>query len=399
MKLKFPDDWRFEWSGEAIPIAAVREFHSLLLRIANSAEKRRYVLESFKTEFGRAGYSSSESWAESDLYDAMTDEAANAALFVDQLWSCIQLVGDELATPSTAKVNKMLAEHHIPLLIDPPNLRMRQVDAAIVESVTGVSGERSADQFIRCEEIGRGGYGIVYRVLKTTSVSEFEYAMKVLEPSSFDPKPERALQRFEREIQSLKRLQHRAIVPCLEAGVDHDGKPYILMPLIKGARLRDAASGRPLAFIVNLFEEILGALVFAHANDVIHRDLKPSNVMVRESDDQAIVLDFGCSYALDNADESSLTTAHIGTLGYIPREVISNPKFRTPLHDVYACGVMLYEVIGEGRPDFDDYSPLSRDDRSLKPIDELVLAATAAKNKRISAGEFLRRLRAISKKI
>jgi serine/threonine protein kinase len=198
------------------------------------------------------------------------------------------------------------------------------------------------------------------------------------------------------KINILKQLQHRAIVAYIEAGIDWDGKPYILMPLIEGVNLREAVAGHDLQTILQVFAEILMALDYAHSLNIIHRDLKPSNILVRSSDHQPIIVDFGCAYLLDNADASSLTTTLVGSLGYIPSEVMSNPKLRSPLHDVFACGVMLYEVLAGTRPDLHDYQPLARVKKEFGVIDPVIRDAIAPASARIgSASSFLSRIRGL----
>jgi serine/threonine-protein kinase len=220
--------------------------------------------------------------------------------------------------------------------------------------------------------------------------------MKVLDPSPFNENLERALARFKREIKILKQLQHRSIVAYIEAGVDRDGKPYILMPLIEGVNLREAVAGYDLEMTLHVFEEILMALDYAHSLGVIHRDLKPSNVLVRSFDNQPILVDFGCAYLLDHADASSLTTSLVGSLGYIPSEVISNPKLRSPQHDVFACGVILYEVLAGTRPDPTDYKSLALVKKEFGVIDPIIRDAIAPAISRIeSASSFLSRIRGL----
>ena len=183
--------------------------------------------------------------------------------------------------------------------------------------------------------------------------------VKILDPSPFVTDYDKALfRRFQREVEAIQLLQHRAIVPYYEAGITVDNKPYIVMPYVSGTDLRTATAGQELDVTVRIFLEVTAALTYAHGLNVLHRDLKPTNIVVRHSDRQAIILDFGSSYLLDYLDSDSLTTNAVGTLGYIPSEVLANPKARSPLHDIYACGVMLYECVAGRLPDPADYVSL-----------------------------------------
>ena len=398
MPLEYPGEWKFDGLNERIPGEAISDFHEVILKIASGSSQRWNIIERFKSAFGRSGSSSTESWAESDLYSAMSDYANNAALFVDALWSGIENVEKQVGVPSFAYINKLLSQHEIPLIINPPKLVLKRGDASVVESEASntTGGLDSGHVYLKGDELGRGGYGIVYKVTRKTSVADFEFAMKVLDPSPFNEDLDRALARFRREIKILKQLQHRAIVAYIEAGVDWDGKPYILMPLIEGLNLREAVAGHDLKTILQVFAEILMALDYAHSLDIIHRDLKPSNILVRSSDNQPIIVDFGCAYLLDNANASSLTTTLVGSLGYIPSEVMSNPKLRSPLHDVFACGVMLYEVLAGTRPDLNDYQPLALVKKEFGVLDPVIRNAIAPASSRIeSASSFLSRIRGL----
>lgn len=397
MGLEFPGDWKFDGIGETVPVQAVSKFHDLVLLIASGSSDRWEIIETFKAAFGRAGRSSNESWAESDLHGAMRDCADNAAVFVDALWSGIQAVKREVSVPEHTRINAILAEYDVPLTIDPPYLLRKRGDISVAEgNVNASSDDESVPLYQRGVELGRGGFGVVYKVTRSTSIAEFDFAMKVLDPSPFLENRERAIKRFQREINILKQVQHRAIVPYIDAGVDQDEKPYVLMPLIDGVNLRDALFGRSLEQVLGTFSEVLSGLEYAHSMNIIHRDLKPSNILVRNSDGQPVIVDFGCAYLLEEASETSLTTTLLGSLGYIPSEVISNPKHRSPTQDAYACGVMLYEVLAGVRPDPMDYEPLSRESDEFSCVDPLVQAAIAPERTRIkSASEFLERIRSI----
>ena len=103
-------------------------------------------------------------------------------------------------------------------------------------------------------------------------------------------------------------------------------KPYIVMPLIDGVDLRTAAASTDATTVLGMFREITTALAYAHGLGVLHRDLKPTNILVRHSDGQPIVLDFGSAYLLDELSSDSLTTGAVGTVGYIPKEVLDNQR-------------------------------------------------------------------------
>lgn len=386
MPLKYPAEWKFGDFEYDIPSGAHSEFFKLVQTIAEGTENRKGVFEDFKSAFGVDSGSSSASWAESDLARTMDDAKGNAARYVASFYAGMEAVHESgIGVPKTDVLNRILAKWNVPLLVDPPNLRLNAGD---IEFVASEEAEQpSATAFTRDSEIGRGGFGVVYRIKRKTHIGEYHYAMKVLEPSSFVENKERAAARFKREMQVLAKLQHRGIVQFLEAGLDTERKPYILMPYIEGSDLREALSGAKAGRVFRIFDEILQALEFAHTNGVVHRDLKPKNIIVRSSDDQPIILDFGCAYLIDELDES-LTTTLIGTSAYIPIEVYRDPKHRTIKQDVYACGVLLYEVIAGKLPHPDDYKPIEGLIDGYKGIDGVIQAAIAPERRRLeTAGQ------------
>lgn len=393
MTLKYPAEWKFEGIGIEIPPKAESAFFDLIGKIAAGNSNPQAIFETFKSAFGYQSYSSSASWAESDLSRAMSNARENAALFVASLWEGMEDIRRSgIPVPSVAHLNRILDEHDVPLVIDPPHLRLKEGDAVFAPAETT---DPNAPGFVyrRDAEIGRGGFGTVYRVTRITAVGEFSFAMKVLAPSPFIENKERAFARFRREMQVLAKLQHRGIVQHIEAGVDGDQRPYILMPFIEGAELRDALAGAQPSNVIHTFGEILAALEYAHAQGVVHRDLKPSNILVRSSDRQPIILDFGCAYLFDDASEASLTTTLVGSLSYIPIEVIQDPKHRTAKQDLYACGMMLYQVLAGRLPSPDDYSPIESIRRDCDGVDRLIRDAIAPEKRRIaSATEFRQRL-------
>lgn len=387
MALEYPGEWKFEGVGFGVPPEGVRDFIKLMLDVAGDSKD---ALEDFKSAFGRTDSSSDFGFAVTDLRTAVNSRASNAAVFVESLWSGIEsAAASGLKVPSAKVINTILGKHAIPLKLDPPRLILEDGDAVLVEGTANSSdSDHASPLFVLGERIGSGGYGVVYRATRTTAVGEFEYALKVLDPSPFVADYGKAIRRFQREVKAMQSLQHRAIVPYYEAGLTNDNQPYIVMPYINGVDLRTAASATDAGGVLSMFLEITAALEYAHGQNVLHRDLKPSNVIVRVSDQQPIILDFGSAYLLDYIDSHSLTSQVVGTIGYIPSEVLNNPKERSPSQDVYACGVMLYECLAGRMPDLADYEPLEGIEPAYRPLDPVIRMATARPAKRIrSAAE------------
>lgn len=388
MPLKMPFKWKTDGCGVEISAEADKAFDDLINIVAEDAGNAKSVYETMKSAYGNESVSTSTSWAKGDMGSAMTHARPNAARYIASFYNGMESLkkqGHEV--PETEKINEVLLEHEIPLAIEGDKLVLISGDFKVVTEesapTSGVTG------LIQGEEIGRGGFGIVYEMIRKTQTGEYPFAMKVLDPSSFTKSKEKARERFEREMKALGKLQHRGIVQMLETGLTVDQKPYILMPLIRGRDVRRGLSGMDPPKYARVFDEILSALAFAHRKGVIHRDLKPSNILIRSADKQAIILDFGCAYLMDDASRD-MTTTLIGSSPYVPMEVHRDPKHRDVRQDVYACGVVLYECIAQRLPHPDDYEPLEPDFPQFSGIDKVIQAALAPERKRIATANDMR---------
>jgi serine/threonine protein kinase len=395
MGLQYPADWKFDAVVGPLPDGAHSEFADMVRTIASAYTPAKFVVETFKEHFGATSGSSTLDWAWSDLWPAMGSRLSNAVDFVDCFWgACEELREAEVKVPSARIINDLLRRHSVPLVIEPPHLRVTSADASVSDSPATAHGPA---EFIRGPLLGQGAFGSVYHATRTTSVASFEYALKLLDPSPFVANREKAAARFRRESAALQRLQHRAIIPYIETGMLVGDQPYILMPLVKGQTLHQTSMIGDRSRLLLTFFEILSGLVYLHEQQVLHRDLKPSNIMVRDSDQQPLILDFGCAYLLDDHGEELLTTAHVGFAAYVPPEVFATPTLRHAKQDVYACGVMLYEAAAGRRPDPSDYLSLQHVDISLGSFDAIVRDALAPASRRIpTAQDFLERLQAVA---
>ncbi|MCO5170692.1 MAG: serine/threonine protein kinase [Planctomycetes bacterium] len=188
-------------------------------------------------------------------------------------------------------------------------------------------------------ELGRGGFGAVFRARRRDAPGAPEVALKVL----LDAGGATRARRFEREAALARELRHPGIVPVLDAG-ERDGLLFIVFELVEGTTLDRAAEGAPVDRVLALVLEVAHAVAHAHARGVVHRDLKPANVLVRARDGRALVTDFGL--ARDLALDSSLTNtgALLGTPAYMaPEQLTGGPP--APTMDVFALGALLHEAL------------------------------------------------------
>jgi eukaryotic-like serine/threonine-protein kinase len=194
--------------------------------------------------------------------------------------------------------------------------------------------------------IGRGGMGAVYRAYNPDTASDV--AIKVLHASTSDQ--EDARRRFQREAAAVANLRTRHVVTIYDFGADSDGTPYLVMELLKGRTLRRelGAEALPLARVHVLLDGILRGLASAHRAGITHRDLKPDNIFLADTDDGEVVkiLDFGIARV--ERDRAGLTQsgALLGTPAYMAPEQVAGDRDRIgPWTDVYALGVILYEML------------------------------------------------------
>ncbi len=210
--------------------------------------------------------------------------------------------------------------------------------------------------------VGTGGMGTVYKARQRGM--EREVAIKVLHPR-FAHEP-RAVKRFFREAQAASKLIHPHIVTVYDFGRASEGHLYMVMELLEGFTLGDLVHYRaplPAALALAILDQICAALEEAHRQRLVHRDLKPDNILLTATEDGlwAKVLDFGIARSVREAEanlERNLSTVEIaGTPAYMSPEQILG-KDPDPRSDLYALGIILFEMLTRQRP-FDDESSVT----------------------------------------
>ena len=200
------------------------------------------------------------------------------------------------------------------------------------------------------QEIGRGGMGAVYLAERADGAFEKQVALKVVKRGM---DTDVVLRRFLAERQILARLRHDNIARLLDGGVTDEGQPYFVIEHIDGVPITDYCDQHHLdvAARLRVFQQVCQAVQYAHRNLVVHRDLKPSNMLVTEAG-QVKLLDFGIAKLLEQDEETTVMT-HTGGLVMTP-EYASPEQVRgeaiTTATDVYALGVLLYELLTGRRP-------------------------------------------------
>ncbi len=200
------------------------------------------------------------------------------------------------------------------------------------------------------EELGRGGMGAVYLAERADGLFVRQVALKVVKRGM---DTDEILRRFRHERQILASLNHPNIARLYDGGMTADGRPYLAMEYIDGQRLDRYCDAHRLSVEerLQLFMTVGEAVQFAHQNLVIHRDLKPSNILVTEKG-RVKLLDFGIAKLLaEDVSETAITQTGMRVLTpeYAAPEQVAGTQVTTTA-DVYALGVVLYELLTGRRP-------------------------------------------------
>jgi serine/threonine protein kinase len=200
----------------------------------------------------------------------------------------------------------------------------------------------------RLEEVlGHGGMALVYRAWDDEL--ERPVAVKLLADNL--ARDEQLRRRFLREARTAARLAHPNIVEIYDSG-ELDGRLYIVMEYVEGKTLAEILRGQgplPPAEATQLALQLCAGLDHAHERGIVHRDIKPQNLLVQE-DDILKIADFGIAKP-DGATTLTEAGGIIGTAAYLAPEQLSG-EVVTPAADIYALGVVLYEML-TGRPPYE----------------------------------------------
>ncbi len=215
-------------------------------------------------------------------------------------------------------------------------------------------------------QLGEGGAGRVYEAVHHPSGRVV--AIKTLRAEHGGPTSQRLLLN---EAAAAAQLAHPSIVELIDVGRDDNGAMFLVMELVRGSSLEAWSSAFPgLGVALRAATEILDALSAAHAQGIVHGDLKPGNVLLTE-DGRVKVTDFGIAHVIDPLRAAPTRRGIQGTPYYMAPEQLVDLEAIGPPTDLYALGVMLYELIAGGEP----YAPegsladmLARKLHQIKPL-------------------------------
>ena len=211
-------------------------------------------------------------------------------------------------------------------------------------------------QYEVVEHLGQGGMADVYKAFHPGLA--IYRALKVIRMelgAGSDFK-----ERFQREAQAVAGLRHPNIVRMQDFGI-HDGLYYMVMEFIAGrdlkAELTQRGPIRPLTEVADIVVQVASALTYAHERNLVHRDVKPANMM-RTSDGQIILTDFGIAKMLTTDEPITQTGVGIGTPAYMSPEQAQGLPTVGPPTDIYSLGVVLYQLLS-GRVPYSADTPMA----------------------------------------
>ena len=294
--------------------------------------------------------------------------------------AALQLLRDVLDLDTAAERERLLVER----CTDAPGLaaRVRAMLARIEaqgdfadphphEGADALPGTRLGP-FRVAERIGRGGMGIVYRAQREDADFAQEVAIKLIR-RGFDFDDVQA--RFLRERRILARLEHPNLARFIDGGVAADGRPWFALEFVRGTAVTTWCDAHRLDLRarVRLLLEVCAAVQHAHSQLVVHRDLKPANILV-DAEGRVKLLDFGIAKLVGGDDDAGATLTVAGNRGALTPEYAAPEQFGGEAAgvttDVYALGVVAYELVSGALPyaiDRQDVAAMERTIRQQPP--------------------------------
>ena len=305
-------------------------------------------------------------WArlESICFAALEQNPEQRGAFLDQ-----SLAGDpELRRQADALLHQLAAD---PSFLEQPLVDFSRMDAP-EPNEPAITGAIGAYRVVR--RLGRGGMGEVYLAIHEAEDIQHPVALKVIRRGM---DTDEVIRRFRLERRILASLRHPNIASLIDAAATADGRPYFVMEYIEGLPITEYCDQRRLTVRdrLSLFKTICGAVQHAHQNLIVHRDIKPKNILV-SVDGVPKLLDFGIGKVLVPSDSlgapvETRTGLRILTPEYAAPEQIAG-ELVTTATDVYALGLLLYELLA-GR------HPYVSGSESLAEVERAVLESTPSR--------------------
>jgi eukaryotic-like serine/threonine-protein kinase len=215
--------------------------------------------------------------------------------------------------------------------------------------------------------IGEGGMSAVYKGVQASL--NRSVAIKLLSSTLITHKEALAL--FNRESLIIAQLNHPNIIHVIDRGVTSEMAPYFVMEFIEGKELKLFIKKKALKFNqkIDILVQICKGLAYAHKNGVVHRDIKPQNILI-DKEGTARILDFGIASV---ADAGGMSNTVMGTPAYMAPEQKDSPDEVTFLADIYALGVVMYELMTGSLPQAELKLPSSVESSAPKDLDDLII--------------------------
>jgi predicted Ser/Thr protein kinase len=241
---------------------------------------------------------------------------------------------------------------------------------ARAELLPGICAGDGFGGYVLERKLGKGGMGIVFAATQLSLGRKV--AIKVLAHDLLDD-PE-FVKRFEREARALASLNHPNIVKVIDKGIER-GNVYLVMEYVDGVSLRDLMNDRrlPARDALKLIPQLCDALEYAHSRGVIHRDVKPENILI-DTAGGLKVADFGLARIVGEPAAGRITRSNavMGSLDYMAPEQRERTKEADHRADIYALGVVVYEML-TGELPLGRFEPPSKKVKLDVDIDEVVL--------------------------
>ncbi len=208
-------------------------------------------------------------------------------------------------------------------------------------------GEILGQHYVIEQELGRGGFGVVYKARHMTI--DRVVAIKVL-LATYAKRDPSAKERFKREATIAASLDYPNSLRIFDYGETDEGVFYIVMEFLSGRDLTKALrrdGPMPIPRAIHIIRQVLHALIEAHSRGIVHRDIKPDNVMLVSlayDPDYVKVMDFGIAKMADAGDQITRAGLTLGTPRYMPIEQLKGERL-SPATDLYAVGLVLYEML------------------------------------------------------